>query len=306
LVAAEQCLQRLIASRDNPQFASVAEGLRGWQARHNLAVIYRDQGRDAEAEAQWKAAIGEQPAFGLAWLGLGELYLAQNRYSEVEAIISQFGEEGAPGPTVLRARLSIARKDFRTAKTLLEEAIAQAPAEVLLWEILSHALLQEGTDWPAAERALRKVLQFDPSNPEAKRNLGVLLRQQGRPLNGAAATQLTLRQLYQNACMAPSDINEHLPTLAALAGQCRHVTEMGTRTGVSTTALLFAQPDKLVCYDVRRFSEVDLLQSLAGNTDFVFHQADVRNVTIEETDLLFIDTWHVYEQLKDELRLHAR
>ena len=26
---------------------------------------------------------------------------------------------------------------------------------------------------------------------------------------------------------------------------------------------------------------------------------------LEETDLLFIDTWHVYEQLKTELALHA-
>jgi hypothetical protein len=29
-------------------------------------------------------------------------------------------------------------------------------------------------------------------------------------------------------------------------------------------------------------------------------------VRIEETDLLFLDTWHVYEQLRAELRLHAR
>ena len=33
--------------------------------------------------------------------------------------------------------------------------------------------------------------------------------------------------------------------------------------------------------------------------------ADVRTVAIAETDLLFIDTWHVYAQLKEELRLHA-
>ena len=28
-------------------------------------------------------------------------------------------------------------------------------------------------------------------------------------------------------------------------------------------------------------------------------------VDIEETDLLFIDTWHVYDQLREELRRHA-
>jgi hypothetical protein len=34
--------------------------------------------------------------------------------------------------------------------------------------------------------------------------------------------------------------------------------------------------------------------------------ADVRTVEIEETDLLFIDTWHCYEQLKTELALHHK
>lgn len=36
-----------------------------------------------------------------------------------------------------------------------------------------------------------------------------------------------------------------------------------------------------------------------------FHEADVRVVEITETDLLFIDTWHVYEQLREDLRRHA-
>src|SRR5262249_50913089 len=34
-------------------------------------------------------------------------------------------------------------------------------------------------------------------------------------------------------------------------------------------------------------------------------EADVLKIEIEPTDLLFIDTWHVYEQLKCELMLHA-
>src|SRR5262249_15621011 len=34
-------------------------------------------------------------------------------------------------------------------------------------------------------------------------------------------------------------------------------------------------------------------------------QEDVLTADIEETDLLFIDTWHVYEQLRQELRRHA-
>jgi hypothetical protein len=56
---------------------------------------------------------------------------------------------------------------------------------------------------------------------------------------------------------------------------------------------------------MHRLPQANQLTRLAGRTEFVFRQADVREVEIEPTDMLFIDTWHVYEQLKEELRLHA-
>lgn len=120
---------------------------------------------------------------------------------------------------------------------------------------------------------------------------------------------ITLEELYQQAAWAPSDINEHLPTLFGLARECRHVTEMGTRTGRSTRAFLYAQPEVLICYDLERQPEVDLLEQAArsaGRPRFRFCQADVLDVEIEETDLLFIDTLHVYEQTRAELARHAR
>jgi hypothetical protein len=131
------------------------------------------------------------------------------------------------------------------------------------------------------------------------------LNRQGRAADAAALKEELLGDLYRAACTTPSDIHEHCPTLHALARECGHVTEMGTRTGVSTTALLFARPAKLVCYDFQKYPQIEQLQSLAPPTELVFHQADVLQVEIEETDLLFIDTWHVYEQLREELRRHA-
>jgi hypothetical protein len=80
---------------------------------------------------------------------------------------------------------------------------------------------------------------------------------------------------------------------------------MGTRSGVSTTALLFAQPATLVCYDKVKWPRIQALQVLAGRTFFQFHEADVLAIDIEPTDLLFIDTWHVYEQLQQELARHG-
>jgi hypothetical protein len=124
----------------------------------------------------------------------------------------------------------------------------------------------------------------------------------------------TLQELYEAALRSHSeirehaDIREHLPTLYELARTCEHVTEMGTRKGWSTRAFLYAQPKVLCCYDLFRLPEVDMLEAAAraaGRPRFVYRQADVRLIEIEETDLLFIDTAHYYEQLRQELTRHA-
>jgi len=183
LAGAEACLLRLLSTHEGPHFASVAEGIRGHLARHNLAVIHREQGRNAEAEAQWLAALQEQPKFTPARLGLGELYLKQGRLQDLEKHLEtlEASANGASsqafiGVTALRARAHMARKEYAEARKILDEAISRTPRETILWEVLSHALLQEGKDLERAERALRTVLELQPGNPEARRNLEILLK----------------------------------------------------------------------------------------------------------------------------------
>jgi GT2 family glycosyltransferase/Flp pilus assembly protein TadD len=180
LAGAEACLVRLISTSEGPHFASVAEGLRGHKARHNLAVIYQEQGRFAEAEAQWKAGLMDEPTFAPAFLGLGELYLGQGRWAEFDQLGEQLDKacngiaRGSVGSVALRVRGHMARRDFAAARHTLEESIGRSRGEVLLWTLLSHTLLQEGRDTEAAERALGKVLELDPANVEAKNNLTLL------------------------------------------------------------------------------------------------------------------------------------
>lgn len=118
-----------------------------------------------------------------------------------------------------------------------------------------------------------------------------------------------LEEKYKKLCSTKSDINEHLPTLRKYASNCEHITEMGVRSIVSTWALLAAQPKTLISYDKKNPLEfnanINEVYDLKNNTNFKFIQNDVLNVTIEETDLLFIDTWHVYKQLIQELKLHS-
>ncbi|MEX2119339.1 MAG: class I SAM-dependent methyltransferase [Pirellulales bacterium] len=116
-----------------------------------------------------------------------------------------------------------------------------------------------------------------------------------------------LEELYRVARERPSDINEHVPTLYRYASTCRHITEFGTRAGVSTAAFLYAQPDFLCCYDVHPSNQVFELEIVANTsrTGFAFYQEDVLKLEIEPTDLLFIDTLHTYDQMRQELALHG-
>jgi hypothetical protein len=122
-------------------------------------------------------------------------------------------------------------------------------------------------------------------------------------------------KIFQNLSKTKSDINEHLVTLRKYAEDCDHITEMGTRYVCSTWAFVIAKPKKVVCYDIltnldlnkvnQRLDEIKL-HSKNLDVDFTFNLQNVLEVEIEETDLLFIDTYHEYNQLKKELSLHSK
>ena len=109
----------------------------------------------------------------------------------------------------------------------------------------------------------------------------------------------------------PSDINEHILTLYKYGQECNHITEMGVRSIVSTWPLLGSFPNIMVSYDIQNPSNhgqnINEVYEAAESygVNFKFIEANVLDVEIDPTDLLFIDTWHAYKQLKAELNLHA-
>ena len=122
---------------------------------------------------------------------------------------------------------------------------------------------------------------------------------------------MSILDIYEEKCKTQSDINEHLPTLKSLAEECETVVEMGVRTIVSTWALLAGNPKSLLSIDIKHpevhgsdINQVEQLATEAG-IEFSFLEADTTQIEIEECDFLFIDTWHVYDQLKKELELHG-
>lgn len=123
-----------------------------------------------------------------------------------------------------------------------------------------------------------------------------------------------IERTFTAFCSLQTDINEHMPRLCELAKQCEHVTEFGV--GRSTWAFMHARPKVLRSYDLLSRAEADsnyrgtnlgLQDRLCAQAsiDFRFEQADTLTLTIEPTDLLFIDTRHTYRQLQAELERHG-
>jgi hypothetical protein len=113
--------------------------------------------------------------------------------------------------------------------------------------------------------------------------------------------------IYENHCKTPSDINEHLPTLYEYAKECEHITEMGVRWVSSTWALLLSNPKKMISYDILKHPQINEVLEISKEyeIDYTFFERDVLKVEIEETELLFIDTLHTYNQLINELDIHS-
>ena len=117
---------------------------------------------------------------------------------------------------------------------------------------------------------------------------------------------MNFEQEYQDACKKVTDIHEHLPTLSALTEQCSHVTELGVGWAQSTRAFL-RHDVELHSYEFKpQPGIVDFfIEARESGRNVTLHIADTRKVTIEETDLMLVDSLHIYEQVVEELRLHA-
>ena len=109
----------------------------------------------------------------------------------------------------------------------------------------------------------------------------------------------------------PSDINEHLSTLISYSKECDTIVELGTGQTISTWAFLAGRPKNFITVDILHpeerginFDEIVEAASLE-NINFTLKVEDSRTVDFKETDLLFIDTKHNYDVLKEELKVHG-
>lgn len=124
----------------------------------------------------------------------------------------------------------------------------------------------------------------------------------------------TIEEGFNMAKDQPSNINEHIETLADYAEKCTGVVELGVSDMVSTWAFLkglrFNKKKKkhLTCVDIAgKPSRFDDVSELANKNRITmnFMEGDSGIIDIPQTDLLFIDTTHHYGQLLRELKKHC-
>jgi hypothetical protein len=121
---------------------------------------------------------------------------------------------------------------------------------------------------------------------------------------------------YNILCNRPLDINEHLPTLYKYAKECNSVIECGVRGCVSSWAFVLGlidnknnTPKKIMLNDIEVCDIDDLLMNTKNINNLQVEYkwcSDLDLEVAENVDLVFIDTLHVYGQLKRELEKFSK
>ena len=119
---------------------------------------------------------------------------------------------------------------------------------------------------------------------------------------------------FQYLKRKPSDINEHLETLSKYASSCNSIFETGVRGVVSSWALLHgiskngSNIKTFVMNDIEMINTSSIRKVMDKlNIDGEFIKGNNLDLNLKQNfELIFIDTLHVYGQLKRELEKFSK
>jgi len=176
---------------DAPHFSSIDRGIRGYKTRHNLALVYEQQGRLEIAEQELRAALQEAPLYRPTRRALANNLLVQKKFAELGEELNHMAAEPslAPETYLIRHHIAKTRTDFAAARRELESGVKRFPAESCLLESLCQLLFECGSPTDA-EGTLCELLKLEPHNGAAWHNLGsIYLR-----LNDGSRAEHALRE----------------------------------------------------------------------------------------------------------------
>ncbi len=163
-------------------------------------------------------------------------------------------------------------------------------------------------------------MNFDKAAPVEQKehqagDTSKLIRYQGKQSpHGLPPIPSSLEQIYKWTSEAKRDLDQHLKVIREVAAKCDHVTEF-TKRRESTVALLAAVPKRVISYHMEDDPLLLMLQdaikgrsSELGEMSWTLHQSPhlPQVPEIEETDLLFVDTYHNGARARLELQEAAK
>jgi GT2 family glycosyltransferase/tetratricopeptide (TPR) repeat protein/2-polyprenyl-3-methyl-5-hydroxy-6-metoxy-1,4-benzoquinol methylase len=175
-------------------YTSVNEGVSSHLARHNLALVYLDLGDLSRAEEQFRLILRDRPLYRPGWLQLGDLLLRQGREGETLRLAEQMSSEPVLRPAVrlLRAQVALARGNREEALRGLEQAAREYPDDSDVLQALCRFLFEQ-VSVASAENALAQLVRCEPTDPQARHNLGTVYLQTGRPAQAVEQYRESLR-----------------------------------------------------------------------------------------------------------------
>jgi choline-sulfatase len=193
----------------------LARGIESFEVHYYLARAYYEQKRPGDAARHYEAALVRLPAYGAAYVGLADCYVALGATGRALATLKKgeavsprdaqiFEAEGAllrrlekpreaivayeaalplaPKDALLRVKLGEMYRDARDGEKairLMREAVAIDPEPADFWNSLGMVL--GGNDRLAdAEAAFREAVKRDPREAQYAYNLGLVLLRLGR------------------------------------------------------------------------------------------------------------------------------
>jgi tetratricopeptide (TPR) repeat protein len=158
-----------------------------------LGSVYLEAGEPDHAAEALEALVARYP-YDIAALGNLGLAYARAKFFDKALEANRRAVALKRDEAVLHARMAELLQGEGRAKEALDEARLAASAESgnALYQYRRGLLAMQVHSWDEAEEALRRAITLEPQKATAHKALGVLLLQQGRPLEGVAEFQEAL------------------------------------------------------------------------------------------------------------------
>jgi tetratricopeptide (TPR) repeat protein len=152
------------------------------------AIDHMRQGRLAEAERLTREVLAEREDMGTAYHYLAFILLEQERVPEAIGVMEASRSRGLASAKLLRQLgLSLAEVGRFEDSVAMLSPLAESGDPRSLHDLASAR--SEAGDQAGAERALRRILEQDPLDPEAHQTLALVLLRGGDPQSAVAEAQ---------------------------------------------------------------------------------------------------------------------